>query len=308
MRKFLRAIIGPLVVLGVLQRTFSFLMPTEHHHRHSSTTTTTTSTTFYSSHSPFEKRSPPYVCLITETNACDSPELLDSTLTYLKKAVATNLVDLISVRVAPLEDPKLYHRQEANIISLVQQLKSCSTQRGSNFSVVLSSDWRHLAKSSGADGVHFKESHRPYIPSLRTELPNLLVGTSTHTIESAIEAYKEYQPDYFFAGTCYLTASHPEKDQNDLEGPQFPGQVKESIEKECGQIIPVIAIGGIDEQNCHEPIAFGASGVAAIRAVSQANDAEQAVRRIQNKMEASMLAMKESESSSRAEHKDISLE
>ena len=286
-------------------------MPTEHRHRHSSTTTTTTtttSTTLYSSYSPFEKRSPPYVCLITETYACDSPELLDSTLTYLKKAVATSLVDLVSVRVAPLKDPKLYHRQEANIISLVQQLKSYSTQRDSNFSVVLSSDWRHLARSSGADGVHFKESHRPFIPSLRTELPNLLVGTSTHTVESAIEAYNEYQPDYFFAGTCYLTASHPEKDQNDLEGPQFPGQVKESIEKDCGQLIPVIAIGGIGEQNCHEPIAFGASGVAAIRAVSQANDAEQAVRRIQNKMEAAMLLSKGSESSASTRDKDISLE
>jgi thiamine monophosphate synthase len=112
---------------------------------------------------------------------------------------------------------------------------------------------------------------------------------SVHTYQSAIAAFREFNPDYFFAGTCFLTASHPEKAYQDLEGPAFPGDITRRLEKEFGESVPiVIAIGGIDETNCQVPIQYGAGGVAAIRAISQSSDPENIVRIMKDKMKRAM--------------------
>ena len=94
--------------------------------------------------------------------------------------------------------------------------------------------------------------------------------------------------DYLFVGTCYLTQSHPEKQSLDqLEGPSLPGRVRQELyqiynnrpDSTCSEkksqststLLPppiIFAIGGIDDQNCHEPvITFGADGAATIRTV-----------------------------------------
>jgi thiamine-phosphate pyrophosphorylase len=109
---------------------------------------------------------------------------------------------------------------------------------------------------------------------------DVTIGISAHSLESAIEAVTEYAPDYLFVGTCYKTTSHPEKSKADLEGPALPGQVQRAVTS-----IPVFAIGGIDETNCHEPVLrYGAHGVAVIRAVLRSSDPAQAVIQIHNNM------------------------
>jgi len=67
-----------------------------------------------------------------------------------------------------------------------------------------------------------------------------------------------------------------------LEGPRLPGMVRHAMEQHCRQqqqqqdsnkeLPIVLAIGGIDATNCHEPVALGAHGVATIRAILQAKD------------------------------------
>jgi hypothetical protein len=47
---------------------------------------------------------------------------------------------------------------------------------------------------------------------------------------------------------------------------------------------PVLAIGGIDESNCHIPIQFGANGVATIRAVLQAQSPLEVIQEIKSAM------------------------
>eukprot|EP00957_Ditylum_brightwellii_P094328 7181990-Ditylum_brightwellii.AAC.1 len=78
-----------------------------------------------------------------------------------------------------------------------------------------------------------------------------------------------------------MTQSHPEKvNVEDLEGPALPGLVKrtlesilleEATEEEEGHYCPpktlpiIYAIGGIDSNNCAEPVVkYGADGVAVI--------------------------------------------
>ena len=50
----------------------------------------------------------------------------------------------------------------------------------------------------------------------------VIIGISARSIQLAHFSWKEYKPDYFFVGTCYVTQSHPEKTPADLEGPALP--------------------------------------------------------------------------------------
>lgn len=212
----------------------------------------------------------PVLAVITEPDACANEERASQTMAVLKQALTAPGIDLISVRVTTDCCPS---RVVHFIRALVALVEPTTTTK-----VVVTSDWVDAAIEGGAHGIHVKESHQDKIPEIRHQfaakqvLP--LIGTSAHSLESAQHAVRHYQPDYLWVGTCYPTETHPEKAEEDLEGPQLPGQVARAIGTGC----PVLAIGGINAKNCAEPVAFGASGVATIRAILQAKDPAEVVR------------------------------
>jgi thiamine-phosphate diphosphorylase len=228
---------------------------------------------------------PPYLAIIAEHDACDSEERMRSTLEAIKAAVSTQKVSLVSVRIGKPKDASRSQQIESRVKELTNKIVKLTETN--DFHVVVSSDWIDTLDELSTVGVHFKGMHRNLIPATRERLgPEALVGTSAHSVGSALEAISEYgAPDYFFVGTCYMTTSHPEKDESDLEGPALPGQVSRAIQEHCGISLPVLAIGGIDETNCEEPVlAFGADGVAVISAVLRAADPADAVMQIQASM------------------------
>jgi Thiamine monophosphate synthase len=197
--------------------------------------------------------------------------------------------------------------------------------------IVSSGPYMELGLRHYADGVHFKEMHQSRIPSTRQfyrtllkddessitadcmtprRNPKLLVGTSVHSIASAIDAYTLYQPEYMFVGTCYTTQSHPDK--LDVEGPLLPSQVCDALhrcmtlEQQSGPASPplILGIGGIDDINCgivvnpHRITASPAiattrasgtcDGVAVIRSVLQSIDPAQTVRSMHHCMRSSL--------------------
>ena len=175
---------------------------------------------------------------------------------------------------------------------------------------------RAISKNIRVDGVHVKEYKAHMIPDIRQTLQDALhintsasndtkqqqqsivIGTSCHSIQSALDSYNltPRGPDYLFVGTCYLTQSHPEKTSLDqLEGPTLPGRVRTVLfqsfnddntssngDSDLAALTKkpplIFAIGGIDEQNCKEPVKYGADGVATIRTVMQADDPREAVK------------------------------
>ena len=175
---------------------------------------------------------------------------------------------------------------------------------------------RAISKKIRVDGVHVKEYKAHMIPDIRQTLQgalninastsdetkqqqqSIVIGTSCHSIQSALDSYNltPRGPDYLFVGTCYLTQSHPEKTSLDqLEGPTLPGRVRDILFQSFNDANrssngdsdlavltkkpPLIfAIGGIDEQNCKEPVKYGADGVATIRTVMQADDPREVVK------------------------------
>ena len=171
---------------------------------------------------------------------------------------------------------------------------------------------RALSEDIDVDGVHVKEHKAHLIPSIRSEFQqfnkNIVIGTSCHSLLSATKSYQQspLAPDYLFVGTCYLTQSHPEKQSvEQLEGPNFPGKIKQELYRiynemqngpTCSSIdsllmpepkVPpiIFAIGGINEQNCQEPVViYGADGVAVMRTVMQATDPGKVVLQMKSLM------------------------
>lgn len=223
----------------------------------------------------------PYLAIITEPDACNTDDRTEQTISAVESALSTGHVSLISIRITR---PEIMTQQEMErrIRDLTRSILALAESSNCNCKVVLSSEWYEIVdRDLSVVGIHVKESHRHLIPSMRQRLgSDVIIGTSAHSLESAIEAVTEYAPDYLFVGTCYQTASHPEKSKADLEGPALPGQVQRAVTS-----IPVFAIGGIDETNCHEPVLrYGAQGVAVIRAVLRSSDPAQAVIQIHNNM------------------------
>jgi len=219
----------------------------------------------------FPHHGSPYLTVITEPDACDSEERMSTSFQAISSAVSTGKVALVSVRVVQPQHEKSPELFEKRVVELTRQLVALSSEYP--FRVVVTSDYVDAAIQSSAHGIHVKERHRSRITEIREQFaPRIpLIGTSAHSVSSALEATSLYRPDYIFVGTCYATASHPEKVE--LEGPALPGTVCRALEEDRKDRPVVLAIGGIDEDNCAEPVVeHGADGVAAIRSVLQSPD------------------------------------
>jgi len=247
------------------------------------------------------------MAIITEPDACSTDEKVNCTLNAIKEAVSRNHVDLISVRLdgnAATASPETLERAQFLTEQLLKLAHAHHPLGSTNddtpstedpsmikpsFFVVCSSDWVDVARSVRAHGVHVKESQLDSIPEWMSLFDyEILIGTSTHSVESALKSSTLYQPHYYFVGTCFLTESHPEKNVSELEGPTLPGIVKRSLPVEAYRDpnvpIPVFAIGGIDETNCMIPIQGGADGVAVIRSVLQADRPDRVVASMHQNM------------------------
>eukprot|EP00977_Amphora_coffeiformis_P012868 scaffold3267_cov142-Amphora_coffeaeformis.AAC.4 len=247
----------------------------------------------------FPRRNPPYLAVITEPDACDSDEAVNRTFEAISQAVSNSQVDLISIRqTVPAGIQDKAHVSD-RLTRLSKQLLELSQEFP--FRLVVSSDWIDaiVHEKVRVHGIHVKESHRERIPEIRKMFQNnnedafFIIGTSAHSVISAVDAWHKYRPDYMFVGTCYLTQTHPEKSVDDLEGPALPGLVAQALQNAIDDSSstwrPIIfAIGGIDAKNCHEPVrVYGADGVATIRAVLQSSDPAQTVREMKQNMQAS---------------------
>jgi thiamine-phosphate pyrophosphorylase len=222
--------------------------------------------------------------LITEPDACDTDDSVRRTLKVLTEAVSTGGVDLVSIRQAVPVNGDRKDETSKRLVQLAEQLMALSLEF--SFRLVISSDWTKVTDSIKVNGIHVKESHRHRIPEMRQNLgKDVLIGTSAHTIESATDAWRTYRPDYLFVGTCYITQTHPEKTACDLEGPELPGLVVKALDAITRDRPRVLAIGGIDADNCYEPVkVYGADGVATIRAVLQSAEPAQIVREMKDSM------------------------
>jgi thiamine-phosphate diphosphorylase len=111
-----------------------------------------------------------------------------------------------------------------------------------------------VALAASAAGVHLPEHDLPVAEARRLMAPPLLVGRSVHTVEAAREAEAQ-SADYVIFGAVFASASHPGQRPAGLEALRTVARAVR---------IPVLAIGGVDEERARACREAGAAGFAAI--------------------------------------------
>jgi len=158
-------------------------------------------------------------------------------------------------------------RPKGMLVPLARELKRVCAESNVLFIV---NDYLDLAIASDADGLHIGQEDLP-IEAARKMLPgDKILGCSSATLEEALKAEKE-GADYIAVGCIYPT---PSKSQTRLAGLRTLRQVKSKVS------VPVVAIGGINEDNIAKVIGAGADAVAVIAAVLSADNVKEASQRL----------------------------
>lgn len=127
-----------------------------------------------------------------------------------------------------------------------------------------------VALRCNADGVHVGQSDME-AQDVRAKLgPDKIIGVSARTVEQAVRAEK-MGADYLGVGAVFSTST--KLDAREVSW--------ETLKEICETVsIPVVAIGGISEENLMQLSGTGVDGVAVVSAIFAQADVEAASRRL----------------------------
>jgi len=139
-----------------------------------------------------------------------------------------------------------------------------------------------IAYAVGADGVHLGQSD-PSVSTAREILgPEATIGVSVSTVSEARLAAIG-GADYLGVGAVYGTDSKPDAETAD------DGLGVDQLAKIADAVtLPIVAIGGVTPENASGPIQAGASGVAAISAITAADDPTAATYELREAVDAAV--------------------
>jgi len=188
----------------------------------------------------------PLVCLITpgqansENYISESKKILDTV-----RAAASEGVSIVQIREKDLP-ARLLFELVRKAVAIV----------GNSSTIVTVNERADIAAAAGATGVHLPEvALSPRI--VRPVFEGLIIGKSVHSIAGATSAADD-GADYVMFGPVFETPG------------KGPAVGLDGLADVCKAVsdIRLIALGGIDENNCKQAIQAGASGIAAIRSLN----------------------------------------
>jgi thiamine-phosphate pyrophosphorylase len=159
------------------------------------------------------------------------------------------------------------HHNGKQLLEVAQRIKKVCDEGETLFIV---NDYLDIALACNADGIHLGQSDLPVADARRLLPHDKLIGCSATTVPLALKAESD-GADYIAVGSIYPTNS---KERFTLVGPEILRQIKQAVS------LPVVAIGGINQSNVKQVVGAGADGVAVISAVLEADDVEEAARRL----------------------------
>lgn len=127
-----------------------------------------------------------------------------------------------------------------------------------------------IALAVDAAGVHVGQSDMPALIARKLIGPNKILGVSTATVEESIEAEKN-GADYVGVGAVFPTSTKLDARAVTVD---MIKEIKESIK------IPVVAIGGINENNVQSLKTANIQGVAIISAILGKEDIKKAAENL----------------------------
>jgi len=194
----------------------------------------------------------PLIYLITkgEITAENFREKSFETLEIIEKAVFAK-ISLIQIR-----EKQLSARQVFELAAKAARITKNSE------TTLLVNDRADIALAAAADGVQLTANSLS-AEIIRKNFPaDFIIGVSAHSLEE-VEKAKLGKADFAVFSPIYATAS-----KSKYGAPQGIAALREVVET-VGEF-PVIALGGIDEHNFAETLNAGASGIAAIRSLNEA--------------------------------------
>ena len=130
-----------------------------------------------------------------------------------------------------------------------------------------------IALAVDADGVHLGQNDMPIEIARKLLGKDKIIGLTVHNVDEAIEAENK-GADYVGLGPIFDTVT--KKDAGEGIGPDKIRGIKKSIK------IPVVAIGGINMDNCESVIQNGADCLVAIYAVVGSDDIKSEIKNFIN--------------------------
>ena len=191
----------------------------------------------------------PITCLITsgETTSAttDESDEFKAILSLVRSAVAAR-VTLVQLREKNLNARTLYELSS----------RAAVIARGSRTRVLVN-DRADIARASGCDGVHLTTRSLDPTVVRRAFGPDFIIGVSTHSLQEA-RAARAAGADFALFGPVFDTPAKRDY------GPPVGLAALRTAARTLAPF-PLVAIGGIAEDNLREVLRAGAAGIAAIR-------------------------------------------
>lgn len=198
----------------------------------------------------------PIIYLITsgETSLQTSPASEDfSRLLRIVEAAVAESVDLVQLREKNLHTRVLYELTT----------RAAEITRGSDTRLLVN-DRADVARAAGAAGVHLTTHSIESGVIRRTFGDDFLIGVSTHSLEE-VEAARDTRANFAVFGPVFETAS--KREYGEPLGLEKLQRVAAGVKP-----FPVLALGGVTRDNVEDCFRAGASGVAAIRVMNNAEE------------------------------------
>ncbi len=165
---------------------------------------------------------------------------------------------------------KQLSKRESYKIAL--QLREITRRFGA---VLIINDDIDIAMAVDADGVHLGQEDFPVHAARKILGDSKIIGLSTHSLKQAEEAQGS-GADYIAIGPIFKSTT---KDVREPLGVDIIKEIRKISR------MPVIAIGGINENNMEDAIKAGADGAAVISAIIKKEDITAAVKEFIRKIE-----------------------
>ena len=156
--------------------------------------------------------------------------------------------------------------------AIARKLRALTRSKGIRFIV---NDRVDVAAAVNSDGVHLGQDDLS-LPDARKMLgENKIIGISTHNLTQALRAEKQ-GADYIAIGPVFKTRT---KNAGRPVGPEMIRRIKKKVK------LPLVAIGGLNEDNIEDAAKAGADCFAVASAVIRARDTHAAVRKLKERIQ-----------------------
>ncbi|MFN2363533.1 MAG: thiamine phosphate synthase, partial [Halarsenatibacteraceae bacterium] len=134
-----------------------------------------------------------------------------------------------------------------------------------------------LALALNADGVHLGQSDFPLTEARRIIGADKIIGISSHTLEEMESAWSD-GADYLGVGAVFSTDSKQVDKAKDGIGSSGIKRISEKTS------LPIVAVGGLNKNNCCQIIDSGADTISVISAITQALNIAEETKQFKDKI------------------------